>query len=494
MKRKAIISCVVAIVLLLAGLGAFMLCSGNGKQPETEELPTLEILTAWVNAKNFDGDKVSEALDAYVAPLIGAHVKLTFIEQEQSWLTYNQYAVSEDMPDAFLMFQAGYPRMMYEAGKLMPLDDLLAQYGQNILATITDKTLLRIHTFGDSIYAVPNQLDRATGLCVEYRVDVAERFGLDMSGIRSIQDLTAVYEALRAQTDAYIPVSEVGYTIWDPLSDNLGVLMNLGQSSRVVNLYETDEFREMCELVHLWKEKGFLQSMDSSIVATNVFTRSPEFFSRVRNYNASLKYVDSADANEQMECILLSDVFTHTEHLKRASWGIYAKCEHPDLAMKFLNLMYSDPGVMNLLTYGIEGVHYEFVDREKGVIGFPEGVTLENSGYAQFRSYFYGNEFLTYIWEGYPEDLWAQVKRVNDTALRSIAYGFQYDATPVSREVRQCSTVADRYTSLLLNGIGDVDTLLTQLNTELKAAGIDRIMAEKQRQLDAWLAQMEEKE
>ena len=46
--------------------------------------------------------------------------------------------------------------------------------------------------------------------------------------------------------------------------------------------------------------------------------------------------------------------------------------------MQVLNEMYSNPDVANLLIYGIEGKYYEFVDKEKGLIDYPEGVTADD--------------------------------------------------------------------------------------------------------------------
>ena len=69
--------------------------------------------------------------------------------------------------------------------------------------------------------------------------------------------------------------------------------------------------------------------------------------------------------------------------------GQYPQTEYPKETLAFLKLMYKDSTVMNLLTYGIEGIHYQVLDEKNGVISFPEGVDIFNSGYAQFRGYFY---------------------------------------------------------------------------------------------------------
>ena len=51
-----------------------------------------------------------------------------------------------------------------------------------------------------------------------------------------------------------------------------------------------------------------------------------------------------------------------------------------------------------------------------------------------------------------------------------------------------CTTVVAEYRDALLYGLVDVDSYLEKFNEELKAAGIDEIIAEEQKQFDAWLA------
>ena len=49
--------------------------------------------------------------------------------------------------------------------------------------------------------------------------------------------------------------------------------------------------------------------------------------------------------------------------------------------------------------------------------------------------------------------------------------------------------MVSKYYSSLTNGVVDIDEVLPQFQAELKTAGIDEIIAEKQSQLDAWLAE-----
>ena len=51
-----------------------------------------------------------------------------------------------------------------------------------------------------------------------------------------------------------------------------------------------------------------------------------------------------------------------------------------------------------------------------------------------------------------------------------------------------CSSVVDQYYLPLINGEMDPESGLATLQQALKDAGVDKIVAEKQAQLDAWLA------
>ena len=69
------------------------------------------------------------------------------------------------------------------------------------------------------------------------------------------------------------------------------------------------------------------------------------------------------------------------------------------------------------------------------------------------------------------------------------AFGFSFDATQVAKEITACTNVVNKYHKALVCGALDPETTLPQFNSELKDAGIDAIIEEKQAQLDAWLAE-----
>ncbi|MNY51174.1 hypothetical protein D3C86_1867400 [compost metagenome] len=61
-----------------------------------------------------------------------------------------------------------------------------------------------------------------------------------------------------------------------------------------------------------------------------------------------------------------------------------------------------------------------------------------------------------------------------------------FDASPVKTEFAAVTNVITQYKLPLETGSVDTDKILPEFITKLKSAGIDKIIVEKQRQLDAW--------
>ena len=74
------------------------------------------------------------------------------------------------------------------------------------------------------------------------------------------------------------------------------------------------------------------------------------------------------------------------------------------------------------------------------------------------------------------------------SAKKSLALGFQFDSSPVADQMAACANVVAQYYMPLMYAEADIETTLPVFQEQLKSAGIDEIIAEKQRQLDEWLA------
>ena len=82
----------------------------------------------------------------------------------------------------------------------------------------------------------------------------------------------------------------------------------------------------------------------------------------------------------------------------------------------------------------------------------------------------------------------AQVKEQNESATSSTCLGFALDVTNIQNEIANCNTVWDKYKNDLLTGASDPATAVPACIEELKAAGLDTVIEEAQKQVDEFFA------
>ena len=67
--------------------------------------------------------------------------------------------------------------------------------------------------------------------------------------------------------------------------------------------------------------------------------------------------------------------------------------------------------------------------------------------------------------------------------------GFSYDSTPVSTEIAALTNVKNQYLPGLACGSLNPETELPKFLQALEDAGLQKVIDEKQAQLDAWIAE-----
>lgn len=442
--------------------------------------------------------KVEAALNEITKEKIQATVKLQissmgdYNQQLQLMLTGNEQVDVIGVPDAMVSSTVS-------GGQVIPLDDLLEQYGQGIKDACGEE-LLRIGLYGDQMYFLPYIADQGIGY--GYYVinkNLADRYNIDVTAIETYEDLEAAFAAIHEnEPDVNVVVPRMAGNVsmvqnhytWDPLGDHFGVLDNYGQSLDVVNLFETDSYRTYVDMVHEWFLDGYI-SADAAAGILN----GQDLMKADQAFCYSFNNKPGALEQEELNCgcelydVQLLPTFSYTSVAWQ--WAIAANSTNQQKAMEFLNLMYTDSEFLNLLVYGIEGEDY--VVREDGRIGYPDGIDSSNVEYSLAGSLWqFGNEFNAYIWETNDADLWEQTKKWNEEGDPSMpyytskAFGFRFDSSSVSNEIASVSNVYKEYAMSLEYGASDPAEVLDEMNEKLYDAGLQKIIDAKQEQLNAW--------
>ena len=344
-------------------------------------------------------------------------------------------------------------------------------------------------TINGGIYAVPNQQIVARQLGALMPKEYVEGTGTDLSAIKNLTDLgdyaQKAYDQYGALVGGVNVSSAADYCGYELISDYLaaGAIKMGDDSATVVNFYETDEWINMLNELADLNEKGLLDGecgyMPEYGESQRVAKKTSAFYSGT--YKPGVEAEESTRAG--YNCVMATvgiDPYITTNGVIATMYGISTTSKHPEETLKYLELLSTDPTAINLISYGIEGTHYEKVS--DNVIR-----TLPDSGYAHGQSWALGNVFNTYVLEGQPEDVWEQTKEVNDSAATSPLLGFSFDVEPVQQEVTNVSTVVKQYESLV-GGELPVEETNAEFVDQLKTAGIDTVLEEMQRQVDEFLA------
>jgi len=378
--------------------------------------------------------------------------------------------------------------------ELLPLNDLLDQYGQGIKDALGD--YLTANTFNGNIYAIPSVRDFGQCVAVAMRKDLVDKYNIDVSSIKTLADLTPILATIKANEPDIIPLVSTGNSVTflnsadtsDKLGDGIGVLMDQGATLNVVDRYETDEYAAQLDLVRDWFNKGYIsKDVATTTDAGTSLIKAGKAFAYLGSYTPGGDVNNSKICGTEMVGAQLSDVYITGAPLQQGLWTIPITCKTPDKAMQLLNLMYTDPDIANLLSWGIEGEDYAV--QPDGTINYPDGKTA-NDCYNLNMGWLMGDEFLSHVWQGNPPTLWDQMKAFNQQALtnKSKAFGFTFDETPVKTEIVAITNVINQYAKGLEFGVVDPKTTLPEFIQALKSAGIDKVIAEKQNQLNAWAA------
>lgn len=461
---------------------------------QTGEIETVNV--TYFSFGNFtDNAMVEEAVNAISEKEIGVRAKLNVMEGGQ--FMSQQSMLLSGSEDIDLIVTPLVTDAM-NSGAFADMTELLDQYGQGIKEVLGENVAAGM--YHGCLYGLPNMHEYAQTPLIVYNADMAEKLGLDMSSVKTLADMDSILAKVK---EAYPNMSTPLYTsnstgplsasfgYWDcagAKGENLGVIMYDGEADKIVNLYETEEYRDLVATLHDFSQKGYLNK-DAAVLndGYSQLTGNDMSFADVISQHELIGEEYTPTAGVELKIIPLGDAWKTTAYTTSFMWRIMSTSEKQEAAMKFLNLLYTNAEVEDLICNGIEGKHYQVL--ENGKYDFLDGIDIANSTYNPNLGWVMPNGWLAAEWnnaiDGYSEKMAAY----NERAKVSPAFGFVFDSANVANEVTACNNVVQQYcNSVEENGERDVDEAIAELNQALKDAGIDAIIAEKQKQYDEFLA------
>jgi len=449
-----------------------------------------------------------EVVNAEINKILKEKVNCSLTLKPIDWSQWNnKYPILLSSGEKLdLIFTAAWSGYFQEAAKnsFLQLDDLLKNYGKDIIANMQDGYLDAPKVKG-KLFAIPVNKDMGQGWGVVADKKMAEQIGADFSKVKYLEDLEPILAAAKEKLNGVIPYfvnneqgmnDLIGTT---KLCESIGLknhekilllddyIMYNVDTGKAIPIYEIPEYVEQCRMVNKWYNLGYINND-----ATTTQMTAPE---AARNNKAFMNSADqspvtlSSYENEYGKKLCTAELATGIKTTKTltTSTAIAAHCTNPERAMMVLNLFYCDRKLMNLYAFGVENRQY--ILKKENVMSLPEGVkSIEETGYNTGNYWELGNNFLLYTWDNEDPDKWNNLKEYNATLYKSPLLGFAFDNSTVLAEVAAHKNVNLEYLQLLLNGVLPPDEIVPKFRQKDKAAGIDRICTEIEKQIKVWQA------
>ncbi|GAE93120.1 multiple sugar ABC transporter [Gracilibacillus boraciitolerans JCM 21714] len=465
-----------------------------GENTETNE-ETEHLIVAFPNfyGEPQDLDKVEAELSKLAEEKINATVEIITLSISAYQQQMNLMLTSDEKLDLAVVLSEQFSPQV-SRGQLHEIGDMLEEHGQGIIDAVGED-FLKATQIDAKQYAVPTVRDFAASYGFMMPKEYVEKYDIDVDQINTLEDMGEILRMIKAEEPDLYPLTSnspgesIAYFLRfvDPLSDfNGGVLPNYDNDLEVVNYYEMPEYVEMLKTFRSWYEEDLiLPDVATTQTTKNELLKEGKIVTYSQALKPGIEEQNSRDMDTEMVAIEIFDPVATTSNVASIMWSVPRNSKIPEKAVELLNLMYSDKEVYNLLTWGgIEGEHFEKVSDE--VIKYPDGVTSENVGYSLNTSWLTGNQFLSYVFENEDPELWNQIEKFNNDSIKSKALGFNFNSAPVSTEIAAVSNVKEQYRIGLESGALDFDKYYSEFIESLNDAGMDKIIAEKQKQLDEW--------
>ncbi|QGQ99793.1 extracellular solute-binding protein [Paenibacillus psychroresistens] len=163
---------------------------------------------------------------------------------------------------------------------------------------------------------------------------------------------------------------------------------------------------------------------------------------------------------------------------------VTAQSKHPEAAVKFLNWLYTNQENYDLFLYGVDGKSYKKVG-DKGIEMIIDPAT--KSPLSLNVDWMVGNvNFIRQDSGAMTSDL--SIFKVIPDAKSFISSGFFFDSTPVKGEMANVKAAIASDIIPIFSGVVSYDSHIKVAADKLKSAGIDKVLAEYQKQMDAYMA------
>ena len=496
------------------------------EQPEEPALEqkTIQLMITGAG-KQANSDKVwaafNEQLQQYVPNTTVEFIDVSFDEYSEK---FSQILASGEGVDlAWTGWLINKPQNIAD-GNLMPLDDLLAEYGQGIV-DILGENVVEIHrnAADGNIYYLPSW----QGLCGERRGWLVVTEIAELAGDTWIEDTEAAlnkwrnnysgiedFQAVLDQATKYLAAAKeagklgagintgraFGWSMYNGMYSFLGVggaeigITYCDGTFTVKDGVAGEHYKLYAKTMADWYKEGYIRSDIMSVDTSTLTTPKNGEITDTTYVFSCDPYLTEADQEAAIADAGMDMTYLPVEENASlilggdTSYAIPYCADEPERAMMVLNAIYSQPDLYNTLIYGIEGEDY--TKNADGTIttSYVGASPTADDSYG-IQRWIIGSCKNALINNGTDPNYYADLEALEETARVNPFLNFTFDRTNVEGICASILNVYYEYGPQIDNGVaGDNwEELYNNYMAARKDAGIEELVTEFQNQLNAYI-------
>ena len=496
------------------------------EQPEEPALEqkTIQLMITGAG-KQANSDKVwaafNEQLQQYVPNTTVEFIDVSFDEYSEK---FSQVLASGEGVDlAWTGWLINKPQNIAD-GNLMPLDDLLAEYGQGIV-DVLGENVVEIHrnAADGKLYYLPSW----QGLCGERRGWLVVTEIAELAGDTWIEDTEAAlnkwrnnysgiedFQAVLDQATKYLAAAKeagklgagintgraFGWSMYNGMYSFLGVggaeigITYCDGTFTVKDGVAGEHYKLYAKTMADWYKEGYIRSDIMSVdTSTLTMPKNGEITDTTYVFSCD-PYLTEADQEAAIADAGMDMTYLPIEENAYlilggdTSYAIPYCADEPERAMMVLNAIYSQPDLYNTLIYGIEGEDY--TKNADGTIttSYVGASPTADDSYG-IQRWIIGSCKNALINNGTDPNYYADLEALEETARVNPFLNFTFDRTNVEGICASILNVYYEYGPQIDNGVaGDNwEELYNNYMAARKDAGIEELVTEFQNQLNAYI-------
>lgn len=456
---------------------------------------TIKVTRACFNLANPDSEqvkKVQDAINEYIKDKINVQIELTDIGSGEYTEKANLALANNEIN---LLWTASWESTigtndLVPANAVYDITDLLP--GTPLYESM-DEGQWEATKYDGKNYFVPVYKDNVEGYDVMFRKDLVDKYGWDISSVKTLADLEPMLADLEAEGLKYPYLSQKTAMFYRYYINDFDFFTADSQSNwvavdrstnEVVDTVLTDQYKEFCTLMAKWAEAGYISEDEVTKTTTDTTTQTQDWgiswWTDIPvNAEANSRY------NQEVVMTPITDRWAHSTSALGSCYAVTANStpEEAQACVDFLGLLYTDSKLADLYTFGIEGEDFNYVDGK-----------VEQTDAGKYNHSMWESASATIVTPltTEPDDKAELYKDFNGGANTSCAAGFRFDKSEVADKYAACQNVFNEYGFALENGgygVDQIEDTIAQYQAALDEAGYQDVLAAFQAQYDEWKAE-----